>query len=92
VGTIAAPFLAALAGWVLTEVGRQPWLVQGLLRTADAASPSVGAWTIGVSLGVFAGLYGALALVDFLLMRHFARLDPPETTTAEGEAVPAHGY
>ena len=92
VGTIAAPFLAALAGWVLTEVGRQPWLVQGLLRTADAASPSVGAWTIGVSLGVFAGLYGALAVVDVVLMRHFARLDPPETSTSGGEAVPAHGY
>ena len=39
--TVAFPFGAALAGWVLTEVGRQPWIVQGLLRTSDANSPSV---------------------------------------------------
>jgi cytochrome d ubiquinol oxidase subunit I len=90
--TIAFPFLAALAGWVLTEVGRQPWIVQGLLKTADASSPSVSTWTIGVSLGVFAGLYGLLAVVDFVLMRHFARLDPPEVRAVEGGALPALGY
>ena len=48
------PFLAALAGWVLTEVGRQPWIVQGLLRTADAHSPNVSAAMLGTSLGIFA--------------------------------------
>ena len=77
VGTIALPFGAALAGWVLTEVGRQPWIVQGLLRTADANSPSVGAWTVGVSLGVFLCLYAALGVVDFVLMRRYARPDLP---------------
>jgi cytochrome bd ubiquinol oxidase subunit I len=76
--TIAAPFLAALAGWVLTEVGRQPWIVQGLLRTADASSPNVSSTTLGVSLGVFITLYLALGIVDFLLMRHYARLGPGE--------------
>ena len=39
--SIPLPYLAALAGWVLTEVGRQPWIVWGLLKTADANSPSV---------------------------------------------------
>ena len=58
--TIAFPFVAALAGWVLTEMGRQPWIVQGLLRTADANSPTVSTWTIGLSLGVFIALYLAL--------------------------------
>jgi cytochrome d ubiquinol oxidase subunit I len=79
VATIAFPFLAALAGWVLTEVGRQPWIVQGLLKTGDAASPNVGVWTIGISLGVFACLYVALGVVDFVLMRRYARPDtgPP---------------
>jgi cytochrome bd ubiquinol oxidase subunit I len=77
VGTIALPYLAALSGWVLTEVGRQPWIVQGLLRTSDANSPPVGATTIGISLGVFALLYAALAVTDFVLMRRYATVDPP---------------
>jgi cytochrome d ubiquinol oxidase subunit I len=64
-------FVAILAGWVTAEVGRQPYVVQGLLRTADAVSP-VSADTVGLSLLVFvcvylvvfgAGLYYLLALV-----------------------------
>ncbi len=93
VATIPLPFLAGLAGWLLTEVGRQPWIVQGLLRTSEAASPSVGTATIAVSLGVFAGLYGLLAVVDFVLMRRYARLDPPEVGGDGDElAVPAMTY
>ena len=38
---IAFPYIAATAGWILTEMGRQPWIVQGLLKTADANSPAV---------------------------------------------------
>jgi cytochrome d ubiquinol oxidase subunit I len=75
---IPLPYIAALAGWVLTEVGRQPWIVWGLLKTAEANSPSVSTSTIVLSLGTFALLYGALAVVDFVLMRRYARLDPPE--------------
>ena len=89
---IALPYIAATAGWVLTEMGRQPWIVQGLLKTEDAVSPTVSAWTVGVSLGVFAGLYGILAVVDFVLMRRYARVDPPDTTPSEPDAVPAMGY
>jgi cytochrome bd ubiquinol oxidase subunit I len=76
VAAIALPFIAALAGWVLTEMGRQPWIVQGLLQTSDANSPTVSTWTIGLSLGVFIGLYAALGVVDFILMRRYARLEP----------------
>jgi cytochrome bd ubiquinol oxidase subunit I len=91
--SIAFPYLAALAGWVLSEVGRQPWIVWGLLKTANANSPSVGAWTIGLSLAVFASLYGMLAVVDFVLMRRFARVDPPEVGGDGDEfAVPAVSY
>jgi cytochrome bd ubiquinol oxidase subunit I len=89
---IALPYLAATAGWVLTEMGRQPWIVQGLLKTEDAVSPTVSAWTVGVSLGVFAGLYAILAVVDFVLMRRYARFDPPDPSATEAEAVPAMGY
>lgn len=78
VAAIAFPYLAATAGWLLTEVGRQPWIVQGLLKTAGANSPSVSAWEIGASLGVFLALYAALGVLDVILMRRYARLDPPE--------------
>jgi cytochrome d ubiquinol oxidase subunit I len=93
VATIPLPYLAALAGWMLTEIGRQPWIVWGLLRTEDANSPSVSTTTIWVSLTVFALLYGALAVVDFILMRRYARLDPPEVG-GEGDefAIPQVTY
>jgi cytochrome d ubiquinol oxidase subunit I len=82
---VILPFVINTAGWMLTENGRQPWIVQGLLRTADAASPSVGIGTIATSLGIFVLLYGALAVVDWLLMARFARkeLDPVTTPDAD---------
>jgi cytochrome bd ubiquinol oxidase subunit I len=87
----AFPFIAATAGWVLTEMGRQPWIVQGLLKTSDAHSPNVSSATIGASLGVFVVLYVVLGVVDFVLMRRYARLDPP--ALREGTAgEPALGY
>jgi cytochrome bd ubiquinol oxidase subunit I len=89
---ISFPYVSALAGWVLSEVGRQPWIVQGLLETADANSPSVGTSTIALSLGVFAVLYGLLAVVDFVLMRHYASLDPPPVGGEGDEPAPALGY
>jgi cytochrome bd ubiquinol oxidase subunit I len=89
---IAFPFLAALAGWVLTEAGRQPWIVQGLLRTSDAASPSVGTATIATSLGVFASLYGALALLDFVLLRRYARFDRSERDEPEDLPAPVVSF
>jgi cytochrome d ubiquinol oxidase subunit I len=85
---ITFPYLAALAGWVLTEVGRQPWIVFGLLKTTQANSPSVSTWMLGVSLAVFALLYGALAVVDFVLMRRYARVDPGEKPSPR-EEVPS---
>jgi cytochrome bd ubiquinol oxidase subunit I len=91
--TIAFPFIAALAGWVLTEVGRQPWIVQGLLETADANSPTVSTWTVGLSLGVIIGLYAVLGVVDFILMRRYARVDPPPADREPDELPqPVLGY
>jgi cytochrome bd ubiquinol oxidase subunit I len=88
---MAFPFIAATAGWVLTEMGRQPWIVQNLLKTSDAHSPNVSSATIGVSLGVFVVLYIVLGVVDFVLMRRYARLDPPPLR-APTAAAPAPGY
>ena len=50
---IAFPYLAATAGWILTEMGRQPWIVQDLLKTSDAVSPNISTATVATSLTVF---------------------------------------
>ena len=91
--TVPLPYLAALAGWVLTEGGRQPWIVWGLLQTADANSPSVSTSTLTLSLIVFGLLYLALTVLNFALLRRYARFDPPDVG-GEGDefAVPAVSY
>jgi cytochrome bd ubiquinol oxidase subunit I len=81
VWALAIPFVANSAGWVFTEVGRQPWVVQGLLRTEDAVSPSVGPWSVGLTLGGFTVLYGILAAVEGWLMLGAARRGPDEPGT-----------
>jgi cytochrome bd ubiquinol oxidase subunit I len=91
---IAFPFLSNFAGWILTEAGRQPWVAYGLLKTEDAVSGSVSAWTVGLSLGLFVSLYTVLGLVDLYLMRRYARLDPPDVggEGEEGAPRPAPAY
>jgi len=81
---IALPYIAATAGWILTEMGRQPWIVQNLLKTSDAVSTGLGTSTIAASLAVFLLLYTMLGIVDFLLMRGYARLDPPQVGEIHG--------
>jgi cytochrome d ubiquinol oxidase subunit I len=77
IAAIAFPYIAATAGWILTEMGRQPWIVQDLLLTSKANSPNVGVTWLALSLGVFIGLYLVLGIVDFVLMRRYARPDRP---------------
>jgi len=83
---IAFPYIAASAGWILTEMGRQPWIVQDLLKTADANSPNVSTTWLGISLGFFITLYLALLVVDVWLMRRYASLDAFAGTMDEGES------
>ena len=84
------PYIAATAGWILTEMGRQPWIVQGLLKTSQANSPSVTTTWLGISLGVFITLYVVLLVVDFVLMRRYANPARPEPT--DEVPVPAVTY
>jgi cytochrome bd ubiquinol oxidase subunit I len=77
VAAIALPYLASTAGWILTEMGRQPWIVQDLLLTSEANSPNVSTTWVAISLGFFLVLYLVLGIVDFVLMRRFARPDRP---------------
>jgi len=92
--SIALPYIAASAGWVLTEMGRQPWIVQGLQRTSDAVSPSIGAATVAVSLGTFIVLYGLLAVVDVLLMIRYSKreVEPAPELSDDGRTIGAMTY
>ncbi|MHB2149256.1 cytochrome ubiquinol oxidase subunit I [Calditrichota bacterium LG25] len=72
--SISLPFIANSAGWILTEVGRQPWIVFGILKTEDAVTPSmvVSAGEVATSLIVFTLLYGILMVVDVYLLKKYA--------------------
>ena len=54
----ALPFVAQAGGWILREGGRQPWVVEGLLRTDAANSPNVGVWAVALSLAAYLSFYG----------------------------------
>lgn len=72
------PLVANLFGWILTEVGRQPWVVFGLLKTSQGVSPTSTGWVVTTSLIVFTLLYGVLAAVEFGLMRRAVLIGPPD--------------
>ena len=74
--TIVSPigFVAVIAGWVTTEVGRQPWTVYGLLRTADSVSPSLTASDVTLSLLAYAVVYVVMFAAGVAMMvRIFTR-------------------
>ena len=79
---IGLPYLANSTGWLLTELGRQPWIVFGLQKTADAVSPNVAGGTVLISLLGFTLIYGALMAVDVYLLVKCARADVSHTAAA----------
>lgn len=91
VWAVFLPFIMNTAGWMLTENGRQPWIVQGIMRTADGISPSVSTTEVVISLVVFFLLYLVLAIVCLVLMLRYARreLPPAPAEPAEEPPVPA---
>jgi len=79
--TIPLPYLANLLGWTLSEVGRQPWIVYGVMRTADAVSP-VSASQVAVSAVGFILVYSLLGAADFYLLAKYARRGPVDDDAA----------
>ncbi len=77
------PLAGGLVGWVFTEMGRQPWIVFGLLTTESAVSPGVPSWAVAISLVLFTLTYGTLAVVEFKLMIKAAKAGPPEIVTTD---------
>jgi cytochrome d ubiquinol oxidase subunit I len=81
------PYIAVIAGWMTAELGRQPWLVYGLFRTAEGASPTVGAGTALFTLIGFCGLYSVLSVLFlFLIAREIAHGPGPLIATGEPQA------
>jgi cytochrome bd ubiquinol oxidase subunit I len=88
------PFLMNTAGWFLTESGRQPWLVQGILLTKNGISPTLSTTWLWISLISFIVLYGILGTVDLILMLRYSReqLPAPRTEADADTPVPAFQY
>jgi cytochrome bd ubiquinol oxidase subunit I len=86
VPAIALPYIANSSGWIFTEIGRQPWIVFGLQKTADAVSPNVTAGAIAFSLVAFSLVYTALIAADVYLLQKYARGGVP--TPEPDQAAP----
>jgi cytochrome d ubiquinol oxidase subunit I len=81
------PFVATIAGWIVTEVGRQPWIATGILRTADAASP-VSVEKVATSLALFVIVYSVVFTVGIVYIRRLIDKGPQEPTGSTVEGVP----
>ncbi|GGW20817.1 cytochrome ubiquinol oxidase subunit I [Streptomyces capoamus] len=81
--TMAFPLIANSWGWIFTEMGRQPWVVYGVLRTRDAVSPGVSQGEVLTSMAVFTALYAILAVVEVKLLAKYVKAGPPELTEAD---------
>jgi cytochrome d ubiquinol oxidase subunit I len=86
---IALPYIANTSGWLLTEMGRQPWIVQGLLKVEDAVSPNLTNVDLLISLIGFTLLYGSLAAADFYLMKKYAIAGPQAAMQESVEVAPS---
>jgi len=75
---VPTPWIAILLGWVVAEVGRQPWIVQGLMLTKDAVSQNVPAAQVGFSLITLFVFYIVLFVVEYYMVVKFIKLGPIE--------------
>jgi cytochrome d ubiquinol oxidase subunit I len=80
---IAAPFgfVAVLAGWITTEVGRQPWTVYGLLRTTDSVTPSLTGANVLLSFAGYILVYLIIFPAGFVIMARIVRRGPMDVDT-----------
>ncbi len=78
--------IAISVGWLFTEMGRQPWIVFKLMKTADAVSPGINGVDVLISLIVFTLIYGALAVVEFKLLLKAAQHGPEDVKPVDSDA------
>jgi cytochrome d ubiquinol oxidase subunit I len=74
------PVAANSFGWILREMGRQPWVVFGQMRTADGVSPHVSLGEVATSFTVFTLLYGVLAVIEIRLLLRYAKRGLPDAS------------
>jgi cytochrome d ubiquinol oxidase subunit I len=79
---IPLPYLACELGWIVAELGRQPWIVYGMLKTSAGVSKTITAGQVWFSLCGFVLVYGVLILADLFLLFKFARQGPEEKNAA----------
>ncbi len=85
---IVLPYLGTTTGWLMTELGRQPWIVFGLMRTEAGVSTVVSGEAVLLSLVLFVALYGLLMVADIYLLNKYAKAGP----SAEGEPALVGAY
>jgi len=76
VASIALPYIVVQLGWIVAEVGRQPWIVYGLLKTSDAVSRSISTAQVVMSFIAFTVVYTLLGIVDMYLLAKYAKQGP----------------
>jgi cytochrome d ubiquinol oxidase subunit I len=86
---IALPYFANASGWILTEMGRQPWIVYGLLKVQDAVSPNLTPVDLLISLIGYTAVYGSLAAAMFYLMKKYAIAGPDAAMHESVDAAPS---
>ena len=74
--SIPLPYIANQLGWIVAEMGRQPWLVYGVLKTAAGVSKNISAAQVWVSLLGFTALYTCLGIIDIYLLTKYAKKGP----------------
>ena len=76
------PYIANQLGWIVAEMGRQPWIVYGVLKTSDAVSKAISTPQVLGSLIGFTLLYGTLGCIDIFLLTKYARKGPDDDLSA----------
>jgi cytochrome d ubiquinol oxidase subunit I len=77
------PLLGASFGWIFTEMGRQPWVVYGLMPTAMGVSPGVSTGYVLTTVVVFTLLYAALAVIEVGLLVRAIKIGPPDVVPTD---------
>ena len=88
-GALFLPYLANASGWILTEMGRQPWIVFGLLKVQDAVSPNLTSVDLLISLIGYIVVYSSLAVAMVYLMKKYAIAGPDATMHESVDVAPA---
>lgn len=92
------PVFAMSFGWIFTEIGRQPFLVNGMMSTEAGVSTSVGAWSVALTMILFTLLYGALAVAEIKLTLRYAQrgavpvAEPVDPSTRDADAPLLFAY